>query len=193
MKQLAASSKEEVARPLKTLARLIKADLAAGENYSETSVEYFRQAGEKLIEAKKQLNRGEWMDWLRDNFHKSANQAAIYMRLARQIHGGREFKSLRDMHQKMRTRHPAGLPAAIRRLMAGLHVDLDEWSEKDIAEREQMQLMQKLARQVIDAGYRALSMKLHPDKGGSNEAMRRLTEVRALLRKFATGGALLHE
>jgi hypothetical protein len=35
-----------------------------------------------------------------------------------------------------------------------------------------------LALQLIDIGYKVLSVKLHPDKGGSHDAMRRLNKVR---------------
>jgi hypothetical protein len=36
----------------------------------------------------------------------------------------------------------------------------------------------KLVAQLIDAGYRSLASKLHPDKGGSRDAMSRLSRVR---------------
>jgi hypothetical protein len=36
----------------------------------------------------------------------------------------------------------------------------------------------KLVAQLIDAGYRSLASKLHPDKGGSPDAMSRLSRVR---------------
>jgi DnaJ-class molecular chaperone len=41
----------------------------------------------------------------------------------------------------------------------------------------------KMARQLIDAGYRALALKHHPDKGGSKEAMARLVVIRNQMRK----------
>jgi hypothetical protein len=37
--------------------------------------------------------------------------------------------------------------------------------------------------QVIDAGYRALAARLHPDTGGSHEAMARLNQVRDRLKR----------
>jgi hypothetical protein len=37
---------------------------------------------------------------------------------------------------------------------------------------------QKLRRQVVEAGYRTLAVKMHPDAGGSAESMVRLSEVR---------------
>jgi hypothetical protein len=40
-------------------------------------------AGRMLIEAKGQVPHGEWLDWLRTNFHGSERAAQGYMRLAR--------------------------------------------------------------------------------------------------------------
>jgi hypothetical protein len=45
------------------------------------------------------------------------------------------------------------------------------------------ELKLKLATQLIDIGYKALASKLHPDKGGSPEAMARLNEVRSELKQ----------
>jgi len=40
---------------------------------------------------------------------------------------------------------------------------------------------------VIDAGYRAMALRLHPDKGGSPAAMRQLAEMVRAMRKEARG------
>ncbi len=49
-------------------------------------------------------------------------------------------------------------------------------------------MMRKLAHQLIDVGYRALALRLHPDMaGGSSEAMARLIRVRDLLRERSPG------
>lgn len=39
-----------------------------------------------------------------------------------------------------------------------------------------------LVVELIEAGFRALSMKLHPDKGGTTEQMQELNELRTQLR-----------
>jgi hypothetical protein len=56
-------------------------------------------------------------------------------------------------------------------------------------QREQVQdkekeakLQRRLGVELIDIGYKALESKLHPDKGGSQEAMSRLNRVRSLLK-----------
>jgi hypothetical protein len=50
--------------------------------------------------------------------------------------------------------------------------------ERRLAQRE-------LSRRIVDAGYRALAKELHPDKGGSQEAMARLNRARDHLKEFA--------
>jgi hypothetical protein len=44
--------------------------------------------------------------------------------------------------------------------------------------------MRKLVLQAFDIGYKALARKLHPDNGGSNEAMARLNYARDRLKTF---------
>jgi hypothetical protein len=41
------------------------------------------EAGEALLEAKEQMNHGEWLPWLRDNCEMSESTAQVYMRLAK--------------------------------------------------------------------------------------------------------------
>jgi|SRR5215475_389618 len=54
---------------------------------------------------------------------------------------------------------------------------------------EEAELIQDLAEKIISAGFRVLSLKLHPDKnGGSDDAQRRLNAARKLLQS-----ALLRE
>lgn len=50
-----------------------------------------------------------------------------------------------------------------------------QWEDEDQRKREQA----ALARKIVDAGYRALSAVVHPDRqGGSREAMAKLTDAR---------------
>jgi hypothetical protein len=49
------------------------------------------------------------------------------------------------------------------------------------------ELIAELAGKIISAGFRVLSVKMHPDKqGGSNEAQRRLNSAKALLQESLT-------
>jgi hypothetical protein len=53
------------------------------------------------------------------------------------------------------------------------------WRPEVVLSKEQ----REQAQQVINVGYRALAAKLHPDAGGSPEAMTRLNQVRDRLKE----------
>ena len=59
---------------------------------------------------------------------------------------------------------------------------LSRQARERASEREERR---KLGRRLTDIGYKQLAMKLHPDKGGSVEAMARLNRARDHLKKFA--------
>jgi hypothetical protein len=67
------------------------ADLAARINTAheaaaaalKSSVIHAMQAGDLLIEAKKQVGHGEWLPWLKANFAFSDRTARLYMQVAR--------------------------------------------------------------------------------------------------------------
>lgn len=59
---------------------------------------------------------------------------------------------------------------------------------KQIESREsEARARQQLAKRLIDIGYKVLAKELHPDVGGSREAMTRLTEVKNRLLKVYGG------
>lgn len=47
--------------------------------------------------------------------------------------------------------------------------------------RKERELVRDLGMQLIKIGFRVLAAKLHPDKGGSSEAMARLNKVKSIL------------
>lgn len=49
--------------------------------------------------------------------------------------------------------------------------------------------LRPMVERIRQAGFRALSLKLHPDQGGTNEEMRRLLEADKVLRSIAEGDA----
>jgi hypothetical protein len=57
----------------------------------------------------------------------------------------------------------------------------DERQSRD----KEITLHRDLALQLIDLGYRALATRLHPDRGGSRDAMSRLNVVRDELKSIA--------
>lgn len=60
-------------------------------------------------------------------------------------------------------------------------VDVEAMNAEIAARDAEDKLEAELALSLISIGYKALAVKLHPDKGGSDEAMRRLNKVRDAL------------
>lgn len=71
-------------RPLPILAAEIQAADAAYIATQKSALEHAQHAGELLIEAKAQLQHGDWLPWLEANCHLSVRVAQMYMRIARE-------------------------------------------------------------------------------------------------------------
>lgn len=172
----------EVARPLKVLVPLIKDELDAGDN---AGIEHYRRAGEMLIEAKEQVAHGEWRGWLSRNFnHITARQVNRYMALA-SLPEKRRLRPFSSMTEAIGETPSNGIRAPqwhapVQEIASRVNVEALA-KEQQNREREAA-LLHKLGHQLIDIGYKVLSSKLHPDKGGSTEAMTRLNKVRTLLK-----------
>jgi hypothetical protein len=173
---------KQVARPLQVLAPLIRKDLEEGKEAAQRAgLPYYRAAGEKMLEAKAQVAHGEFQDWIKRNFKISPRTARHYMDLAAATQNGNAFpfSSLRDSIREIRdARSPHQEPIDFAELR-------QEQAKREQESELQRKLQHKLALELISAGYKALALKLHPDKDGSDEAMKRLNHVRDLLRKRA--------
>jgi|SRR5215469_2573951 len=167
-----ATEEERVARPLKTLATLIAKDLRqADEAAAKASLPYYRAAGEKLLEAKSQCAHGEFEPWVKRNFKISKMTAWRYMRFA-ESNPRVTFRSLSDFERQTTNPNRHAPPPEFA-------VGIDRTGEQ-AAELQ-------LALAVIASGYRVHAAKLHPDKGGSTEAMAQLNGVRNALNEVANG------
>jgi hypothetical protein len=167
-------------RPLKVLVPLIKDELEAGD---AAGVEHYRRAGEMLLEAKEQVEHGEWGAWVERNFHLSRRTASDYMKLAERQNGRRlPFSSIEEAVHPNRNNQPArSWHAPVQQIAA--RVNYEALAQERESKAKEAELLHKLSIQLIDIGYRVLAAKLHPDKaGGSHEAMQRLNEVRRRLR-----------
>jgi hypothetical protein len=180
----------KIARPLKVLIPLIQTDLEHGDR---AGMEYYANAGAKLLEAKSQLSHGSWGAWLSKNFHLRADTARQYMRLAqlrddRDQNNGRAAKmpsSLREMSgHTARARERRAVAAPFRETLD--KVDQDLFAREKQTRDEEVRLHRELAEELINLGYKALAMRLHPDRrGGSRDAMVRLNRVRDELQGIA--------
>lgn len=180
----------DLARPLKELAPLIKQDLRdAKEAADEAAMPYYIAAGEKLIEAKSQLTAMRWGDWLTRNFHLSQTTAYNYITAAKKFSARRNitFRTASEAYGDTK-RHPGHRPAwtePVQDVLKNLRTASINLRQRDISLAKEREVERALGLKLIDIGYKVLSVKLHPDKGGSHDAMQRLNRVRARLKEAA--------
>jgi hypothetical protein len=177
-------------RPLDTLAQLIHKQIRLGQDAAErAAAPHWLEVGKLLHEAKAQLAHGEFGDWCKRHFKISTTQRARYMRAAEsavQNFRNGKFDSLED-HLKgssyantPRERSAVDCEALRQEALQGV--------EERARERD---LRRKLMLKLIDRGYKVLAAELHPDKGGSTEAMTRLNEVRDAAKRYAASTGVL--
>lgn len=187
---------KKTARSLQVLEPLIRLDIAAGEN---AGVPHFASAGEKLWEAKAHFrDTASFYEWATDRFKRSKDTIRKWMIYAEDLHGGeplsfeedskiapakfsqpKRYKTLSEVTDPRTTHQPAWFSPVQR---ATENVNVHRMSQERQDRIKEKELRHKLAMQLIDIGYRVLVAKLHPDKGGSREAMQRLNEVRDILK-----------
>lgn len=199
MTQTAVAVKEEqrVARPLRVLVPLIQDDLRNGREAAERAgMPYYQAAGEKLIEAKSQIKTYvEFVTWARQNFNIGKDTAGTYMRLAERTRNSSaiEFKTLGEFIRKtgpdpnyntFASRKPAW-QEPVREVVSRVDVETLNLKREELKRQEEREAQRTLALQLIDIGYKVLARTLHPDKGGSREAMSRLNAVRERLKQSA--------
>lgn len=182
------SERRNVARPLKVLIPMIQSELQQGNAAGQ---EHYRRAGQMLIEAKGQVSHGRWGSWLKTHFDLSAWTAQVYMRWAR-IHDQKRGpatqlpSSMREMTghtERVREERKSKQQQDFRRVLRD--VARDEFVQERQARDDEIRLHRELAEELIDIGYRALATRLHPDRGGSKDAMSRLNRVRDELKQLA--------
>jgi hypothetical protein len=171
-----------VARPLKVLVPLIQDELTAG---TSAGLEHYRRAGEMLVEARDQVPFHGWGRWLSKNFELSDRTARAYMRLAQSATASPNA----PLTVRQAMGHPAGPQPSERRWQkirdATRKLAGDEFKQERQQQDTEIGLHREIALQLIDIGYRALATRLHPDRGGSKEAMMRLNRVRDELKAVA--------
>jgi hypothetical protein len=182
-------------RPARTLISLINDALEQGDKAAAAAaMPFYRTAGLLMLEAKTQMPHGEFTSWLNRNIKRSKSQCSHYMELARATADGQkltanDFSSLKDFRRRHLGHDVPTTGGSMRKPSwqepvkdAIGKVNLDALKQDALARQEERALQRKLALSLIDIGYKALASKLHPDKGGSREAMARLNRVRDILR-----------
>jgi hypothetical protein len=185
---MTAEQGKEVARPLRVLVPLIRDDLSRA---NEAGMPFYQAAGAKLLEAKSQLKHGEFKPWLQRNFDFSYSSAVQYMNFADRDEKFRtlNFSSLNEFHRQSGSSNYRSVTSKkdwhepVKQIMS--RVDVETLRQGEMKRADERDAQHKLALQLIDIGYKALASKLHPDKGGSRDAMARLNQVRDRLKLHA--------
>ena len=188
--QLTVQRKTQVARPLKVLVPLIQEELIAG---GEAGMEHYIKAGRMLNEVKDsdQVPYGSWGRWLKDNFHMSQQTASDYMRVARKSEDYQSTGKVPTTINEALDREPRERVSITKKnKLKSLFDRVDKVNVTRLADERQsrddeIKLHRDIALQLVDLGYRALATRLHPDAGGSRDAMSRLNTVRHELKEFA--------
>jgi hypothetical protein len=188
---IAVRNAQQVARPLKVLVPLIQEELIEG---AQAGMEHYIKAGRMLNEVKDsdQVPYGSWGRWLKSNFTLSQKTAIDYMRIARIAdEQGSTFnvdvKSLdAALGREPRTIKSVTKKNKLKSLFDGVDkVNVTRLADERQSREDEVKLHRELALQIIDLGYRAMATRLHPDAGGSRDAMSRLNTVRHDLKEFA--------
>ena len=101
------TTSKELGTHLPTLASQINAEHEACEKSARSAIVHAMRAGELLIEAKAQVEHGQWLPWLQDNFSGSARTSQTYIRVAR--HRG-------ELESNTQTSAHLSIDAAVRML-----------------------------------------------------------------------------
>jgi hypothetical protein len=186
-----ATQNKELARPLKVLIPLINDAL---DHAHEAGIEYRRQVGALFLEAKVSFKKNsEWLHWINHTFkHRETGrpiaEATVY-KYTQLAETTKEFtragvkipfRTMSNFTEPNREHHQPAWHEPIRQALNTVNVERLR-QERQSKENEE-KLMRHLAIELIDIGYKVLASKLHPDRGGSQEAMARLNKVRSILK-----------
>jgi hypothetical protein len=178
--------KVAITHTLKQLVPLIQTELEAGLS---AGLEHYRRAGEYLLEAKAQMGYGNWGKWLKQNFQLSQTTAVRYMRLARLAQANPDFNHsvIKDYATMVGDRTDrTQVHGTWRRVTAAArNLDAELFAKERQTAADEVRLHRELAVELVNLGYRALATRLHPDRGGSKDAMVRLHRVRDALKSVA--------
>ena len=180
----------------------LKAGFQAGERHWKTVGRLLNEARENFT--KKGLPKSgkgpTWGEWVSQEFiHPWTNDplnidtARKWMRAVNNNGRSRPSLSIRAATDTRSPDHPDHNPkldwqAGVRKVQKTVNVD--QLRKQLATEREQARERDALARKIVDAGFRALSAVVHPDRpGGSKEAMKKLTETKNWLQEQIRRGS----
>jgi hypothetical protein len=186
---------KRVARPLDVLANLIRKDLEQGKEAAQKAgAPYYKAAGEKLHEAKASGNMSisQLTEWTKRNFDIGRAQALLYMSYAdatSHLSARDEHPSLNKFRQEhhgyKQTVHPSPWREEVKSNIERARAEAKRIQDENLTRQQERDAERKMALRLIDIGFKVLAKELHPDKGGSRDAMSRLSRVRDRLKTHA--------
>jgi hypothetical protein len=177
---VAEAATKEGPRSVPELTRLIKGEQAVVQVRGK---DIWPRIGGYLAEMKPQIAKGKWERYIRDNFEFSVATAARYIRFHREVAANRKPTRLSDVDPPREAHHQAkGFSAwKASRQQSSTPPPRTRW-DTDTAKADRPR-ERELGLELIEAGYRLLVQKYHPDKGGDDASFRCLTNARAKLRR----------
>jgi curved DNA-binding protein CbpA len=135
-----------------------------------------------MNEAKSQMGSGEFAKWVERNFSITVRQALFYMAFTK-TDTANHFSSMRDFRSRG-LGHNVGTVAKkdwhepVKESIERAKREAARIEEENLSRKREREEKIKLCLRMLDIGYKILSKELHPDKGGSRDAMARLNEAR---------------
>jgi hypothetical protein len=184
----AATQDRDVSLSTASLVKLVKMDLNAGES---AGTAHYERAGRRLLLLKERIPTGKWNAWLKENFDLSPTSAMRYIKLAAHVEsaasGGARAapRTLSEGAGDHRPHHQAKWFSDARDRAREQTRATEPPAARSARAVEQRRLRER-ADEIIDAGYRAVAPRYHPDKpGGSASAMSEVNRARDKLRAAA--------
>ena len=169
---------QQIARPLKVLIPLIQGKLQQG---NVAGREHYTEAGRLLNEARPQKSRGQWSQWVSENFDLSLRTAQAYMQWAREVdtrNGVSPYASLRQMTgatERRREHYNSPQQKKYRDVLR--EVAADTFVQERQARDAEIDLHRELAGELIDIGSIMAPM---PFSSGPQSRISRASFARAL-------------
>ncbi|MFZ0763527.1 hypothetical protein [Bradyrhizobium sp.] len=136
-------------------------------------------------------------EWSKRNFGLGKAQTLLYVSFAKATSGlsaATEFESLKDFRRRQLghdvptsgggLRQPEWRES-VKENIERARREVDRLKEEALTRQQERDAERKLALRLIDIGFKVLVKELHPDKGGSREAMSRLNRMRDRLKQHA--------
>lgn len=189
MSNIVVKEATEVARPLKVLVPLIKADFEQAEKAGQP---FYNAAGEKLLEAQKghfEDDQVGFYKWAVETFQKTKDTIRLCV-IRAGLTNPKSFKSNKEVRYAPKKQGGLGHIRPVSRSWTAPVDIIAERARREaqrvavedaISAKERREAIQKLAKRIIQIGYRVLAKELHSDRGGSDKSMQLLGDAKRLL------------